>query len=214
MGSAGAAFRDDDTNINRYTAIPGAVRNSSDEYEALRNSLVTRIGADYTVEDYNKDLREAKENLLKPYLLNAAIGGNVESLRLALANPNNVNALSRLNEKQQQLVYEVHNSSFFDGGKEITDFMNSTLRGVEDKEQETKIQIDQNIKLMDGFNLALDAASSGALSQSDYEELVSQLRSNIKPNGFSLTQVDGFKSNLDKARASSFITEFAAVNPE
>lgn len=213
MGSAGAAFRDDDTNINRYTAIPGAVRNSSDEYETLRNSLVTRIGADYTVEDYNKDLREAKENLLKPYLLNAAIGGNVESLRLALANPNNVNALNRLNEKQQQLVYEVHNSSFFDGSKEITDFMNSTLRDVVDKEQETKIQIDQNIKLMDGFNLALDAASSGALSQSNYEELISQLRSNIKPNGFSLTQVDGFKSNLDKARASSFITEFAAVNP-
>ena len=210
MGSAGAAFRDDDTN---YTSIPGAVRNSSDEYEDLRKNLVRRIGADYTVEDYNKDLREAKENLLKPYLLNAAIGGNVESLRLALANPNNVNALSRLNGKQQQLVYEVHNSSFFDGGKEITDFMNSTLRGVEDKEQETKIQIDQNIKLMDGFNLALDAASSGALSQSDYEELLSQLRSNIKPNGFSLTQVDGFRSNLDKARASSFVTEFAAVNP-
>ena len=91
--------------------------------------------------------------------------------------------------------------------------MNSTLRGVEDKEQETKIQIDQNIKLMDGLNLALDAASSGALSQSDYEELLSELRSNIKPNGFSPTQVNGFKSNLDKARASSFITEFAAVNP-
>lgn len=213
MGSAGLAFQDDSTNINRYTAIPGAVRNSSDEYDALRNNLATRIGANYTIEDYDKDLREAKENLLKPYLLNAAIGGNVESLRLALANPNNVNALNRLNEKQQQLVYEVHNSSFFDGSKEITDFMNSTLRGVVDEEQETKIQIDQNINLMDGFNVALDAASSGALSQSNYEELISQLRSNIKPNGFSLTQVDGFKSNLDKARASSFITEFAAVNP-
>ena len=91
--------------------------------------------------------------------------------------------------------------------------MNSTLRGVRDREGEVKGQISQNIKIMDGFNLALEAASSGSLLEEDYTKLAASLRSNIKPDGFTLSQVDGFLSKLDKARASGFITEFASVYP-
>jgi hypothetical protein len=212
MGSVYAAFGDDDTNINRYTAIPGAVANSSAEFDSLNRTLLNNVGNNYSPEKYKSDIKNAKESLLRPYLLSAAAMGNSEDLRLALANPTS-DALNKLNDKQRQLVVELNNSSFFELDSDTFEFVNSTLRGVRDKEGEVKDQISQNINIMDGFNIALEAASSGSLLEEDYTKLAASLRSNIKPNGFTLSQVDGFLSKLDKARASGFITEFASVYP-
>ena len=212
MGSVYAAFGDDDTNINRYTAIPGAVANSSAQFDSLNQTLLSNVGSGYSPEKYKSDIKNAKEGILRPYLLSAAAMGNSENLRLALANPT-ADALSKLNDKQRQLVVELNNSSFFELDSDTFEFVNSTLRGVRDREGEVKGQIGQNIKIMDGFNLALEAASSGSLLEEDYTKLAASLRSNIKPDGFTLSQVDGFLSKLDKARASGFITEFASVYP-
>jgi hypothetical protein len=212
MGSVYAAFGDDDTNINRYTAIPGAVANSSAQFDSLNQTLLSNVGNNYSPEKYKSDIKDAKESLLRPYLLSAAAMGNSEDLRLALANPTS-DALNKLNDKQRQLVVELNNSSFFELDSDTFEFVNSTLRGVRDKEGEVKDQISQNINIMDGFNLALEAASFGSLLEEDYTKLAASLRSNIKPNGFTLSQVDGFLSKLDKARASGFITEFASVYP-
>jgi hypothetical protein len=212
MGSVYAAFGDDDTNINRYTAIPGAVANSSAQFDSLNQTLLSNVGNNYSPEKYKSDIKDAKESLLRPYLLSAAAMGNSEDLRLALANPT-ADALSKLNDKQRQLVVELNNSSFFELDSDTFEFVNSTLRGVRDQEGEVKDQISQNINIMDGFNIALEAASSGSLLEEDYTKLAASLRSNIKPNGFTLSQVDGFLSKLDKARASGFITEFASVYP-
>ncbi len=208
MGSVYAAFENDDT----YTAIPGAVANSSAEFDSLNQTLLSNVGSNYSPEKYKSDIKNAKESILRPYLLSAAAMGNSENLRLALANPT-ADALSKLNDKQRQLVVELNNSSFFELDSDTFEFVNSTLRGVRDREGEVKGQISQNIKIMDGFNLALEAASSGSLLEEDYTKLAASLRSNIKPDGFTLSQVDGFLSKLDKARASGFITEFASVYP-
>lgn len=212
MGSVYAAFGDDDTNINRYTAIPGSVANSSAEFDSLNQTLLSNVGSDYSPEKYKSDIKNAKEGILRPYLLSAAAMGNSENLRLALANPTS-DALNKLNDKQRQLVVELNNSSFFELDSDTFEFVNSTLRGVRDREGEVKSQISQNIKIMDGFNLALEAASSGSLLEEDYTKLAASLRSNIKPDGFTLEQVSGYLSKLDKARASGFITEFASVYP-
>lgn len=214
-GSAYLAFQDPDTNINGQMGIPGAVGNSSDQYSQLESQLGSRIGPGYTLEAYKGDTRDARQALLKPYLLNAATQGkgSVEDLRLALTSLNQ-RAFNALDSKQQQLVVELRGSSFFDLSKETTDFVSSTLNGIVDKEAETKAQIEQNISLMDDFNSSIEMASNGSLREEDYNKLVQEMRSNIRPNGFTLDKVDGFTSELDRARASSFITEFAAVSPK
>ena len=218
MGSAYSAFNYSGENVpsfartNEYTAIPGAVANSSAQFDSLNQTLLSNVGDNYSPEKYKSDIKDAREGILRPYLLSAAAMGNTENLRLALANPTS-DALNKLNDKQRQLVVELNNSSFFELDSDTFEFVNSTLRGVRDQEGEVKKQISQNIKIMDGFNLALEAASSGSLLEEDYTKLTASLRSNIKPNGFTLSQVDGFLSKLDKARASAFITEFASVYP-
>ena len=92
-------------------------------------------------------LTELRKSLLKPLLVSAAAQGNVSSLKAALANPYNQKALSRLTDKQVELVTRLQSASFYNQ-TEDSGFINSTLENTVDKEGEALESMKANYELL------------------------------------------------------------------
>lgn len=195
-------------------AVSGVVSSMSDNFQTVDEQLRNRAITDskYSDDDYKSDLTELRKSLLKPLLVSAAAQGNVSSLKAALANPYNQKALSRLTDKQVELVTRLQSASFYDHTKD-SGFINSTLEDTVDKEGEALESMKANYELLGEVSEAAFLAKSGRLDPIEAEELRKKLQENLSPNGFTEKELQSELSRLNLSIASGIVNDFVNFDP-
>jgi len=194
-------------------AVSGVVSSMSDNFRNVDEGLRNRVIGDskYSDEDYNSDLTDLRKSLLKPLLVSAAAQGNVSSLKAALANPYDKEILSRLNDKQVELVMQLQQASFYNQTKD-SGFINSTLENTIDREGEALESMKANYELLGDVSEAAYLAKNGRLNPIDAERLRERLLANLSPDGFTEKELESELSRLNISIASGVVNEFVTFD--
>ena len=194
-------------------AVSGVVSSMSDNFRNVDDGLKNRVIRDskYSDDDYNSDLIELRKSLLKPLLVSAAAQGNVSSLKAALANPYDKKILSRLTDKQVELVMQLQQASFYNQ-TEDSGFINSTLENTVDREGKALESMKTNYELLGEVSEAAYLAKNGRLDPIDAERLREKLLANLSPDGFTEKELESELSRLNISIASGVVNEFVTFD--
>ena len=194
-------------------AVSGVVSSMSDNFRNVDDGLRKRVIRDskYSDDDYNSDLIELRKSLLKPLLVSAAAQGNVSSLKAALANPYDKKILSRLTDKQVELVMQLQQASFYNQ-TEDSGFINSTLENTVDREGKALESMKTNYELLGEVSEAAYLAKNGRLDPIDAERLREKLLANLSPDGFTEKELESELSRLNISIASGVVNEFVTFD--
>lgn len=180
-------------------AVSSSIAVSNTLFESVTSNLDQRfIENRMTEAEYNSSLQSARQDMLRPYLVEAAAQGNVEELRVAAITKNPAD-MSALSPKQREFVYAMHESQLFNAAED-TGFVREVLAAntnsirVQREEQQDRFNFSQEIT-----DLGAEAAISG-ISEERYSEMSQRLADKV---GYSFTaeQAEAERSRLNQLRA-------------
>lgn len=190
-------------------AVGTAIGQANMMFGRLQGNVQSRFMAGQLTEaQMESDLKEGRQELLRPFLIQAAAEGNVEELRIAI-NTRNPADMQKLNPKQINFIDSLYKSEFFDPtedigyAREVLSASQNTARELRDREL-FKREISQLV------TEAGELASSGGLSDEAYDKLVNHIESNIGPDRLLAEQAESEINRLSKQRAFGVASVFAA----
>ena len=195
---------------NEAYSIQAGLNLTDDLYTNFQNKLDQRFLSDetYTRPERESDLRDARQNLLRPYLIQAAAEGNIEEFRVALGN-RNPEDMSKLSLKQRTFINEIYNTNFFDSNEDI-DFAQSVLSSNINQIRKDRDRENLRFEIAQSVTEAATSAESGALSDEEFNSLNAKITDSIGPNGLTAEQGTSESNRLSKSRAFGEVTTFAA----
>ncbi len=203
--NASDAFASDDD-----YSIQAGLNLTNDLYTNIQSKLNQRFLSDesYTRSERESDLKNARQNLLRPYLIQAAAEGNVEEFRIALIS-NNPEDMSKLSLKQRKFISEIYNTDFFDPNED-TGFAREVLSANINQIRQQRDRETLRFEVAQSVTEAATAAESGALRDEEFNSLIAKIRDSIGPNGLTADQGTSELNRLNKFRAFGEVTTFAA----
>jgi hypothetical protein len=203
--NASDAFASDET-----YSIQAGLNLTNDLYTSVQTKLNQRFLSDesYSRSEREGDLRDARQNLLRPYLIQAAAEGNVEEFRIALVS-NNPEDMSKLSLKQRTFISEIYNTDFFDPNED-TGFAREVLSANINQIRQQRDREALRFEVAQSVTEAATAAESNALRDEEFNSLVAKIRGSIGPNGLTADQGTSELNRLNKFRAFGEVTTFAA----
>lgn len=191
-------------------AVEVSVVVADSSFKARKKSIDQRYQSDttYTQDQRESDLRDARQAALRPFLIQAAAEGNVETLRTAI-NTRNPADMQMLTANQREVITALYNSDFFNPAedigyaREVLSASKNTIREQRDAEQ-LKFEISQSV------TEAGELAETGGLSDEAFDNLVNNIKRNIGPKGLSAEQAESEITRLTKQRAFGVVEVFAA----
>lgn len=202
---ASDAFASDDD-----YSIQAGLNLTNDLYTSIQTKLDKRFLFDetYSRSEREGDLRDARQNLLRPYLIQAAAEGNIEEFRIALVS-NNPEDMSRLSLKQRTFISEIYNTDFFNPNED-TGFAREVLSANINQIRQQRDRENLRFEVAQSVTEAATAAESGALRDEEFNSLVAKIKDSIGPNGLTADQGTSELNRLNKFRAFGEVTTFAA----
>ena len=203
--NASDAFASDDA-----YSIQAGLNLTNDLYTNVQSKLDQRFLSDesYSRSEREGDLRDARQNLLRPYLIQAAAEGNIEEFRIALVS-NNPEDMSKLSLKQRTFISEIYNTDFFDPNED-TGFAREVLSANINQIRQQRDRETLRFEISQSVTEAATAAESGALSDEEFNSLNAKIEDSIGPNGLTADQGISESNRLSKSRAFGEVTNFAA----
>lgn len=204
-GLAYSAFNDED---EAPFMVSTAIGIANDKYGQFRKIVDDRFAMDQiTSAERESDLRDARQEALRPMLIQAAGQGNVEEFRVAL-NTRNPNDMVRLTPQQREFISAIHSSDIFlpeDIGfaREVLSASNNEIRNQLERDQ---LRYSTSTAVIN----AVEAAQQGALAQDDLDKIISDIRTNIGPNGLTADQALSEESRLMKGFAFGVVEMFSS----
>jgi hypothetical protein len=191
-------------------SIQAGLNLTNDLYTSVQTKLDQRFLSDetYSRSEREGDLRDARQNLLRPYLIQAAAEGNVEEFRIALVS-NNPEDMSKLSLKQRTFISEIYNTDFFNPNED-TGFAREVLSANINQIRKDRDRETLRLKISQSVTEAATAAESGALSDEEFNSLNAKIEDSIGPNGLTADQGISESNRLSKSRAFGEVTTFAA----
>jgi len=191
-------------------SIEAGLNITNDLYTNIQSKLDQRFLSDesYTRSERESDLKDARQNLLRPYLIQAAAEGNVEEFRIALVS-NNPEDMSKLSLKQRTFISEIYNTDFFDPNED-TGFAREVLSANINQIRNDRDRENLRFEIAQSVTEAATAAESGALSDEEFNSINAKIEDSIGPNGLTADQGISESNRLSKSRAFGEVTNFAA----
>ena len=191
-------------------SIQAGLNLTNDLYTNVQSKLDQRFLSDetYSRSEREGDLRDARQNLLRPYLIQAAAEGNIEEFRIALVS-NNPEDMSKLSLKQRTFISEIYNTDFFDPNED-TGFAREVLSANINQIRQQRDRETLRFEISQSVTEAATAAESGALSDEEFNSLNAKIEDSIGPNGLTADQGISESNRLSKSRAFGEVTTFAA----
>ena len=191
-------------------SIEAGLNITNDLYTNIKSKLDQRFLSDesYTRPERESDLKDARQNLLRPYLIQAAAEGNIEEFRTALVT-DNPEDMSKLSLKQRTFISEIYNTDFF-GSTEDIDFARSVLSANINQIRQDRDRENLRLNISQSVTEAAAAAESGALSDEEFNSLNAKIIDSIGPNGLTAEQGTSESSRLSNSKAFGEVTNFAA----
>ena len=203
--NASDAFASDEA----YT-VEVALNFTNDLYTNIKSKLDQRFLSDesYTRPERESDLKDARQNLLRPYLIQAAAEGNIEEFRTALVT-DNPEDMSKLSLKQRTFISEIYNTDFF-GSTEDIDFARSVLSSNINQIRQDRDRDNLRLNIYNSVTEAATAAEAGALGNKEFDSLVARIKGSVGPNGLTADKAASELGRLNKFKAFGEVTTFAA----
>ena len=191
-------------------SIQAGINLTNDLYTSAETKLDQRFLSDenYSRSEREGDLKDVRQNLLRPYLIQAAAEGNVEEFRIALIS-NNPEDMSKLSLKQRTFISEIYNTDFFDPNED-TGFAREVLSANINEIRQQRDRESLRFEIAQSVTEAATAAESGALSDEEFNSLNAKIEDSIGPNGLTADQGTSELNRLGKSRAFGEVTTFAA----
>ena len=191
-------------------SIQAGINLTNDLYTSAETKLDQRFLSDenYSRSEREGDLKDVRQNLLRPYLIQAAAEGNVEEFRIALIS-NNPEDMSKLSLKQRTFISEIYNTDFFDPNED-TGFAREVLSANINEIRQQRDRESLRFEIAQSVTEAATAAESGALSDEEFNSLNAKIEDSIGPNGLTADQGTSELNRLSKSRAFGEVTTFAA----
>ena len=190
-------------------SIQAGLNLTDDLYTSVQTKLDQRFLSDqtYTRPERESDLRDARQNLLRPYLIQAAAEGNIEEFRVALGN-RNPEDMSKLSLKQRTFINEIYNTNFFDSNEDI-DFAQSVLSSNINQIRKDRDRENLRFEVAQSVTEAATAAEAGALRDEEFNSLVARIKGSVGPDGLTADKAASEIGRLNKFRAFGEVTTFA-----
>jgi len=203
--NASDAFASDDA-----YSIQAGLNLTNDLYTNVQSKLDQRFLSDesYSRSEREGDLRDARQNLLRPYLIQAAAEGNVEEFRIALVS-NNPEDMSKLSLKQRTFISEIYNTDFFDPNED-TGFAREVLSANINQIRKDRDRDNLRLDIYSSVTEAATAAEAGALREEEFNSLVARIKGSVGPDGLTADKAASEIGRLNKFRAFGEVTTFAA----
>jgi len=191
-------------------SIQAGINLTNDLYTSAQAKLDQRFLSDesYSRSEREGDLKDVRQNLLRPYLIQAAAEGNVEEFRIALVS-NNPEDMSKLSLKQRTFISEIYNTDFFDPNED-TGFAREVLSANINQIRQQRDREALRFEIAQSVTEAAAAAESGALSDEEFNSINAKIEDSIGPNGLTADQGISESNRLSKSRAFGEVTTFAA----
>ena len=178
-------------------------------YSGLKSSADSRFSADstYTRAEYESDLRDARQQALRPLLIQAASEGNVEELRIAL-NTRNPEDMKNLTAKQREFIHGLYKSDFFNPTEDISyarEVLSASKNDLRISAEREKLRFEISQSVTEAGKLA----ESGGLSDEAFDKLVNNIKKNIGPKGLSSEQAESEINRLTKQRSFGLVEIFS-----
>lgn len=162
-------------------AVTSAVSTASKAYENINGALRNQfVNGQISQDDYNSQSKEARQSILRSFLLEGAAQGNAEEFRIA-AISNNPADLGSLSPAQRELIATMHETRLFDPNedagfaREVVAANINSVRTARDKER-------AKAQLFDEASVLGLLAETGGLDDKTYQSFVSKLNSNVGTN--------------------------------
>jgi hypothetical protein len=191
-------------------SIQAGLNLTNDLYTSVQTKLDQRFLSDetYSRSEREGDLRDARQNLLRPYLIQAAAEGNVEEFRIALVS-NNPEDMSKLSLKQRTFISEIYNTDFFDPNED-TGFAREVLSANINQIRKDRDRDNLRLDIYNSVTEAATAAEAGALRDEEFNSLVIRIKGSVGPDGLTADKAASEIGRLNKFRAFGEVTNFAA----
>ena len=191
-------------------SIEAGLNITNDLYANIQSKLDQRFLSDesYTRSERESDLKDARQNLLRPYLIQAAAEGNIKEFRTALVT-NNPEDMSKLSLKQRTFISEIYNTDFF-GSSEDIEFARSVLSASINQIRKDRDRENLRFEIAQSVTEAATAAESGALRDEEFNSLVARIKGSVGPDGLTADKAASEIGRLNKFRAFGEVTTFAA----
>lgn len=159
-------------------AVTAAVSTAGKAYNTINGTLRSQfVNGQITEADYNARDKDARQSILRSFLIEGAAQGNPEEFRIAVVS-NNPADLSRLTPSQRELIASVHETGLFDPNedagfaREVVAANINEARSSRDKER-------AKAQLFDEASILGQAAESGAVDDAAYQAFVQKINSNV-----------------------------------
>ena len=191
-------------------SIQAGLNLTNDLYANVQSKLDQRFLSDesYSRSEREGDLKDARQNLLRPYLIQAAAEGNVEEFRIALVS-NNPEDMSKLSLKQRTFISKIYNTDFFDPNED-TGFAREVLSANINQIRKDRDRDNLRLDIYNSVTEAATAAESGALNDKEFNSLVTRIKGSVGPDGLTADKAASEIGRLNKFRAFGEVTTFAA----
>lgn len=188
--------------------VSTSVMLASDRYMQLKNVVDNRFAMDQiTSSERESNLREARQEALRPMLIQAAGQGNVQEFRVAL-NTRNPKDMARLTPQQREFISAIHSSEIF--LPEDIGFAREVLSASDNQIRNQLERYQLRYSTSTAVISAVEAAQQGALSQDDLNKIIKDIRTNIGPNGLTADQALSEESRLMKGVAFGVVEMFSS----
>ena len=184
-------------------AVSGAVSASGMLLGDLQKNLQQRfIDGGISESQYNSDSQDARQGMLRPFLIEAASYGNVEEFRVAAITRNPVD-MANLDPKQRDFIYAMHDSNLFEP-TEDTGFVREVLAANVNSIR------DQRVKQVSQFDIAQEVtalseeAAIGNITDNQFEAMRQKIEAE-RGRSLTATQAQGEIDRLSKQRAFGMI---------
>ncbi len=190
-------------------AISSVINQTNDLYNTIKDAEEARFKADqsYTKAEFESNLKDARQEALRPFLIQAAAQGNVEEFRVAF-NTRNPEDMANLTAEQKQVINDIYKSDMFNAGedigfvREVLSASKNDLRIAAEREK-FRFEISQSI------TEAGVLAETGGLSDKAFDNLVKTVKNSIGSNKLTADQAESEINRLTKQRALGLVESFA-----
>ncbi len=190
-------------------AVGTAIAQLNTMYNSIESAERARFTADdsYTSAELESNLKDARQEALRPLLVQAALQGNVDQLIIAL-NTRSPEAMANLNAQQQQFITDIYKSDIFNPREDIG-FARQELSASKDDLKIAQDRENIRFEISQTVTEAGVLAETGGLSDEVFNNIVNNIKQNIGPRGLTSDQAESEINRLTKQRAFGLVESFA-----
>tara|TARA_R100000329_G_scaffold150291_2_gene142813 strand:- start:6650 stop:9658 length:3009 start_codon:yes stop_codon:yes gene_type:complete len=191
------------------SAISSVIGKTNDLYNAIKDAEEARFKADqtYTRAEFESNLKDARQEALRPFLIQAAAQGNVEEFRIAF-NTRNPEDMANLTAEQKQVINDIYKSDMFNAREDIG-FVREVLSASKNDLRIAAEREKFRFEISESITEAGVLAETGGLSDEAFNSLVNDVKNSIGPNKLTADQAESEINRLTKQRALGLVESFA-----